>query len=511
MQIEVLGCHSGSIQNARPPALRLGESVLFDAGSATSGLSVEDQYKIDHIFVSSAHLESYQDIGFLADNVIGQRQGPVRVHAAAADIETLYKDFFNDKVWPDFTKIPTPDAPTVVFESFERGDRVATGPLGIERIGTEASEAFIFSIPGAAVAYLRGANIPDAIWQRLKAMDELHALLVPLRFGDYESGRAHRENVMTPGGLARNLQEKLGSAELPVLVTNLHPRREPGVEQQIHDALGGHPHRLLQEGDHIEMKDPMAVPEAELTSAHFVDPASSLSGGDPVEPDEELVIDASNAQKQSQIYNRFGRHYNEGDFIFKEGDQGAEMYIIQEGQVKLYKMIRGEKRVLETLGAGEFFGEMAILNHKPRSLTAQAASPVKLLIFPPETFEGLVVSNSGLAHKIIRTLAGRLERADNHIENLLYHDAESKLVNALLKLVDDQGIPEGNGFKLSMVPRELAERVSLSSDQVKRVMARLAKSGIVKLDKKSLLIPDVAKLEKTLSFLSLRAELNISE
>ncbi|MCB0218506.1 MAG: cyclic nucleotide-binding domain-containing protein [Chrysiogenetes bacterium] len=511
MQIEVLGCHSGSIQDARPPTLRFGESVLFDAGSASAGLSVTDQYKIDHIFLTSAHLESYQDIGFLADNVIGQRQGPVRVHASQANLDVLFRDFFNDKVWPDFTKIPTPDAPTVVFEAFEQGDRVALGGLGVERIGAPGAELFVFSIPGAAIAYLSGDEIPDALWQRLSANEDLRALLVPLRFGDYESALAHRAHVMTPKALARAIEEKLGRAELPVLITNLHPRREPGVEEQAHQALGNHPHRFLQEGDHIEMKDPMAVPEAELTSAHFVEPASSLTGGPPVAPDETLVIDASNAQKQTQIYSRFGRHYNPGEKIFAEGDQGAEMFIIQEGQVKLYKVIRGEKRVLETLGAGEFFGEMAILNHKPRSLTAEAATPVKLLIFPPETFEGLVVSNSGLAHKIIRTLAGRLERADNHIENLLYRDSESKLVNALLKLVEDQGIPEDDGFKVSLVPKELAERVSLSTDQVKRVMARLAKSGIVKLDKKSLHIPDVQKLEKTLSFLSLRAELNIKE
>ncbi len=252
----------------------------------------------------------------------------------------------------------------------------------------------------------------------------------------------------------------------------------------------------------------MSSTDADIRKVRLVDPSQS---GASIRPDESLVIDNSNAQKQRQIFERFGRTYRAGEFVFKEGDIGREMFIIQEGQVKLIKKIRGERRVIETVGAGDFFGEMAILNSRPRSLTAEAASDVKLLIFPPETFEALVVSNTGLAHRIIRTLAGRLQNADNHIENLLYLDVESKLVNALLKLLDTTGIPEKGGIRLDLTPTELAEKVSLTADQVKRVMLELGKNGVIQIQKKALLVPDTAKLEKALTYLDMRAELQFAK
>lgn len=237
---------------------------------------------------------------------------------------------------------------------------------------------------------------------------------------------------------------------------------------------------------------------------------AQLESQKPPRPDDSLVLDVSNAERQRQMFERFGRSYARGEIIFTEGTAGRELCIIQEGQVKLTKSIRGERRVIQTIGAGDFFGEMAILNSKPRSLNAEAATDVKLLTFPPETFQALLVSNTGLALKIIRTLASRLKNADDHIENLLYKDAESKLVNALLKMAEQSGIPEGAGAKLNLSPGELAEQVSLSIDRVKKVMGSLAKSGLVEVQRKAIVIPDLQKLEKALSFLGLRAELGIS-
>ncbi len=223
--------------------------------------------------------------------------------------------------------------------------------------------------------------------------------------------------------------------------------------------------------------------------------------------DKSYEIEAPVSQGQREVFARFGVDYQPGDLIFREGDAGDGMFIIQDGRVKLFKMIRGVKKVLQTVGPGEFFGEMSVLNKRPRSLSAEAATQVRLLRFPHEGFEKLVVNNTGLAIRIIKTLASRLQNADNHIENLLYHDIESRVINALLQIADEKGLPADTGIRVNITPREMAETMGIDVTQVKRVILTLKDKGIVVLEKTSVVIPSVERLEKTLELLSLRQEL----
>jgi CRP-like cAMP-binding protein len=73
---------------------------------------------------------------------------------------------------------------------------------------------------------------------------------------------------------------------------------------------------------------------------------------------------------EDTLFRRFGREFKPGDILFREGDTGSEMYVIQSGKVRISRDIQGEDRALALLGPGEFLGEMAILNQKPRGATA---------------------------------------------------------------------------------------------------------------------------------------------
>ncbi|MCW5829185.1 MAG: Crp/Fnr family transcriptional regulator [Deltaproteobacteria bacterium] len=237
-------------------------------------------------------------------------------------------------------------------------------------------------------------------------------------------------------------------------------------------------------------------------------PANVLTGETEHLVDKTYEIEAAEASAERvRVFERFGSEYRAGEMIFHEGDAGGEMYIVQEGKVKLFKLIRGTRKVLQTVGPGEFFGEMSVLNHRPRSLSAEAATNVRLLRFQQEGFEKLIVNNLGLAIRIIKTLASRLQNADNHIVNLLYHDIESRVINALLQIADDKGLPSDDGVHVNITPREMAETMGVDVTQVKRVILTLRDKGIVKLEKTAVLIPSVERLAKTLDLLSLRHEL----
>lgn len=102
-----------------------------------------------------------------------------------------------------------------------------------------------------------------------------------------------------------------------------------------------------------------------------------------------------------------------GQTVFREGDEGAEMYIIESGAIDILRAARGAEP-LATLGPGDFFGEMAILEDQPRFATAVARAPTKLLRIDRAAFPGVIAGNVEIAIRIMRKLAGRLRRAESH-------------------------------------------------------------------------------------------------
>ena len=84
------------------------------------------------------------------------------------------------------------------------------------------------------------------------------------------------------------------------------------------------------------------------------------------------------------------RSFPAGTVLFREGDPGREMFVIVSGRVRISKRVRDVEKAMTTLPAGEFFGEMAILNDRARSATATVLEDAELLVVGPETFDGLV-------------------------------------------------------------------------------------------------------------------------
>src|SRR6266704_2648281 len=122
---------------------------------------------------------------------------------------------------------------------------------------------------------------------------------------------------------------------------------------------------------------------------------------------------------EDALFQRFGKEFKRGDVLFKEGDVGKEMYVIQAGKVNITKKVRDTEKILATLGAGEFFGEMAILNNKPRSAGAVMAENGKLLVIDPRTFEAMIRGNVEIAVRLIKKLSDRLQEADQEMGTLL--------------------------------------------------------------------------------------------
>ncbi len=207
---------------------------------------------------------------------------------------------------------------------------------------------------------------------------------------------------------------------------------------------------------------------------------------------------------EEQLFQRFGREFAKGTVLFREGEPGREMFVIQAGKVNISKRVRDVEKVLVTLGAGEFFGEMAIISNKPRSASAVVAEDAKLLVIDPKTFEAMIRGNAEIAIRMIKKLADRIGEADAQIENLLLRDASSRVVHYLAHAAESRGKQTPQGIHVSIALEDLPGVLGIKAEQVKDVVQKLVKARICSEVADGLLVPEVRKLREFLEFLEMK-------
>ena len=181
------------------------------------------------------------------------------------------------------------------------------------------------------------------------------------------------------------------------------------------------------------------------------------------------------AEAQSPMFAKFGKRFPTGTVLFREGDSGEEMFILQSGKVKISKKIRGVEKTLATLEKGEFFGEMAILNDKPRSASAETIEDCDMLVIDRKTFETLLRSNVEIAIRFIKRLADRLRETNDQMEALMIRDNARRLVSLLAKQVKEK---KG---AVSISIDELAGLAGIEGSQAKLILEKLSSVRILTL------------------------------
>ena len=112
--------------------------------------------------------------------------------------------------------------------------------------------------------------------------------------------------------------------------------------------------------------------------------------------------------------------FESGDLIFKEGEKGDLMYVLLEGAVELKMKVEGGETLLKTVDTpNDFFGEMALLDERPRSATAIAAKRTRVLAVDGPTFESMILANGKFALKIIKILSSRVRRSNDQVSELI--------------------------------------------------------------------------------------------
>jgi len=207
---------------------------------------------------------------------------------------------------------------------------------------------------------------------------------------------------------------------------------------------------------------------------------------------------------EDPLFQRFGKEFPKSTVLFREGESGKEMYVLQSGRVVITKKVRDEQKTLAVLGPGEFFGEMALISNKPRNATATVAEAARLLVIDPKTFEGMIRGNSEIAVRMIKKLAERLADADAQIETLLLADPGSRVVHHLLSACQTRGRAAEEGVEIDLELRELPGLTGVGEPGVQSMLERLERLGMVERSGDRLTVRDTARLDEYLSYLEMR-------
>jgi CRP-like cAMP-binding protein len=209
------------------------------------------------------------------------------------------------------------------------------------------------------------------------------------------------------------------------------------------------------------------------------------------------------------LFARFGREFPAGDTLFHEGDAGAEMYVIQSGVIEIVKRVGSEEHRLALLEHGEFLGEMAILNGKPRTATARVLETSRCLVLDAHTLETLLGKSPEIALRLMKKLAARLDAADEWIRILMNPDPRARILLTLKRKADEEatasaarGEPAGRSIAVHTRPEALARETGATLEEVNRVMVRLERLRIARRRGEDVItVADVTRLLEFLEFL----------
>ena len=212
--------------------------------------------------------------------------------------------------------------------------------------------------------------------------------------------------------------------------------------------------------------------------------------------------------ERTRLVSRYGRTFAAGEVIFREEEAGTDAFLLQEGRVRLLKHVRNVERSLIVLKPGDLFGESALVDSAVRSSTAVALTDGVALALDRQTFRSLLVNYPPIAARVMEQLVRRVRDAEDQIEILMLRDSQYKVVSTLLKLATRSAPTESSAaLEISISPVELASRVGLDVDSVKRDVQRLRDQGYVRISGERIELTDLDALRRLHALLGAKDEL----
>jgi ribonuclease BN (tRNA processing enzyme) len=263
MKVRVLGCSGAIAKDCRTTSFLIDADVLVDAGTGVGDLALPQMRAIEHVLLTHSHLDHVAALPLMVDAIGSQLTRPVNVHALPGTIAALKAHIFNNVIWPDFSRIPTPQAPFISFHEIQVGQTLELAGKRIEVLPA------VHTVPavGYAIASGQGCWVftgdterNPAFWRRINQMD-VAALVIETAFSNREQDLAHRSLHLSPHALADELDCIDKGRSFPIYVTHTKPAETELIMAEIQrfdrtqptGTGGGHDIRWLRAGQEFDL------------------------------------------------------------------------------------------------------------------------------------------------------------------------------------------------------------------------------------------------------------------
>ena len=193
------------------------------------------------------------------------------------------------------------------------------------------------------------------------------------------------------------------------------------------------------------------------------------------------------------------KSYRRGEVIFHQDDPGSAMHIVKSGQVKIATTSpEGEEVIMAILKDSDFFGELSLLDDKPRSANAVAMEATQTLILRRDDFVDMLSRHPEMVGAVLASLAERLRRTDQLLEDAVFLDLPARLSKRLLELAQKHGVKTDKGLEidLRLTQQDLAAALGVTRVALNKHLGRLQDDDLISLESKRIIITRPEELRK---------------
>ncbi len=188
------------------------------------------------------------------------------------------------------------------------------------------------------------------------------------------------------------------------------------------------------------------------------------------------------------------RFYPRGSVILFENDPGDSLFVVRQGRVKVVLIGEdGREVILGVLGVSDHFGELSLIDDRPRSAHVIAMDDSHLLVLRREDFRKRVEASPAVAWALLGELSRRLRRADEKIGGLVLLDVPGRIARLLLDLADESG---GSTIEKRLTHQTIAQMIGASRETVSRAMKDFQEANWVTIERRRITLADRPALEQ---------------
>ncbi|HAQ07167.1 MAG TPA: Crp/Fnr family transcriptional regulator [Bacillus bacterium] len=189
-----------------------------------------------------------------------------------------------------------------------------------------------------------------------------------------------------------------------------------------------------------------------------------------------------------------------GTFLFREGQEAKEMYIILSGKVQISKMnAEGKELNLRLCKENDIVGELTLFTVGPRYLfNAKVLEDVEIAAVNIENLEQTLFNNSKLAFQFLKWMNDHIRKTITKFRDLVLHGKKGALYSTLIRLSNSYGILREDGIHITvpLTNQDLANYCGTARESVSRMLGELRDGGIISIDRKKIIIHDLQFLKQ---------------